>query len=100
MCRKKTSMIFLPVAMYQGTIWQYRWIVPFDVKGLIEECGGEETYIKQLDTFFGSDLYNASNEPDIQVPYMYSGNDSAMEIAGYNSQICTRYGYPILLQRQ
>jgi hypothetical protein len=20
--------------MYQGTVWQYRWFVPFDIKGL------------------------------------------------------------------
>jgi putative alpha-1,2-mannosidase len=59
--------------MYQGTIWQYRWFVPFDVKGLIDGCGGETNYINQLDTFFENDLYNASNEPDIQVPYMFSG---------------------------
>lgn len=59
--------------MYQGTICQYRWFAPFDVQGLVDLCGGEETYIRQLDTFFGNDLYNASNEPDIQVPYMYSG---------------------------
>jgi putative alpha-1,2-mannosidase len=59
--------------MYQGTILQYRWFAPFDVKGLIEECGGEETYIHQLDSFFSNDYYNAANEPDIQVPYMYSG---------------------------
>jgi len=59
--------------MYQGTIWQYRWFAPFDVKGLIELCGGEQSYINQLDSFFDNDLYNAANEPDIQVSYMYSG---------------------------
>ena len=59
--------------MYQGTIWQYRWFAPFDIKGLMELCGGEQSYINQLDHFFDNDLYNASNEPDIQVPYMYSG---------------------------
>jgi len=61
--------------MYQGTIWQYRWFVPFDVKGLIEECGGEATYLKQLDAFFAGDYYNAANEPDIQVPYLYDGTN-------------------------
>ena len=53
--------------MYQGTISQYRWFAPFDVKGLVELCGGEKTYVDQLDHFFNNDLYNASNEPDIQV---------------------------------
>ncbi len=58
--------------MYQGSIWQYRWFVPFDMKGLIAQCGGESVFIDQLDTFFGRDLYNHANEPDIQVPYMYN----------------------------
>lgn len=57
--------------MYQGTIWQYRWFVPFDVKELMEHCGGEAAYLKQLDEFFDKDYYNAANEPDIQAPYMY-----------------------------
>lgn len=57
--------------MYQGTIWQYRWFVPFDVKGLIAMTGGEQAFTQQLDTFFDKDLYNHANEPDIQVPYLY-----------------------------
>jgi putative alpha-1,2-mannosidase len=59
--------------MYQGTIWQYRWFAPFDMQGLIEACGGEAEYLKQLDAFFAGDYYNAANEPDIQVPYLYNG---------------------------
>lgn len=58
--------------LYQGTIWQYRWFVPFDVKGLIELIGGEVAYKKQLDTFFENDYYNHANEPDLQVPLMYN----------------------------
>lgn len=58
--------------LYQGTIWQYRWFVPFDVKGLINLIGGEQKYIEQLDYFFANDLYNHANEPDIQVPFMYN----------------------------
>ncbi|MBE9582998.1 glycoside hydrolase family 92 protein [Mucilaginibacter sp. JRF] len=58
--------------LYQGTIWQYRWFVPFDVKGLINLVGGEQKYIEQLDYFFANDLYNHANEPDIQAPFMYN----------------------------
>lgn len=60
--------------MYQGTIWQYRWFVPFDIKGLKELCGGEKAYLNQLDEFFAKDYYNAANEPDIQAPYMYNAS--------------------------
>ncbi|RYY58943.1 MAG: alpha-mannosidase [Chitinophagaceae bacterium] len=58
--------------MYQGTVWQYRWLVPFDMKGLVAEAGGEQAYISQLDEFFTRDLYNHANETDIQVPLMYN----------------------------
>jgi putative alpha-1,2-mannosidase len=58
--------------LYQGTIWQYRWFVPYDVKGLIELDGGEQSFLAKLDEFFERDLYNHANEPDLQVPLMYN----------------------------
>ena len=58
--------------LYQGTIWQYRWFIPFDMKGLIELTGGLNNYTKQLDYFFENDLYNHANEPDLQAPLMYN----------------------------
>ena len=57
---------------YQGTVWQYRWFVPFDLRGLVELAGGEEAYRQQLDEFFKNDYYNHANEPDIQAPSMYN----------------------------
>ncbi len=58
--------------MYQGTVWQYRWMVPFDIAGLKELAGGEAEFTKQLKQFFDNDYYNHANEPDIQVPYLYN----------------------------
>lgn len=58
--------------LYQGTILQYRWFVPYDVKGLINLTGGEQPYVSQLDEFFGEDYYNHANQPDLQVPLMYN----------------------------
>jgi putative alpha-1,2-mannosidase len=58
--------------LYQGTIWQYRWFVPFDVKGLKELAGGEDAFIKQLDQFFSENNYNHANQPDLQVPGLYN----------------------------
>lgn len=57
--------------MYQGTIWQYRWLVPYDIHGLQELAGGEDNFIAELDEFFGHDYYNHANETDIQAPYLY-----------------------------
>ncbi|WP_443946127.1 glycoside hydrolase domain-containing protein [Pedobacter sp. AW1-32] len=67
--------------LYQGTIWQYRWFVPYDFKGLMELDGGESAYLAKLDEFFNRDLYNHANEPDLQVPLMYN-----VTKAGYKSQ--------------
>ena len=58
--------------LYQGTIWQYRWFVPFDVAGLKKLTGGEKTFIQQLDKFFGDYNYNHANQPDLQVPGLYN----------------------------
>ncbi|PWS30557.1 glycoside hydrolase domain-containing protein [Pedobacter paludis] len=67
--------------LYQGTIWQYRWFVPYDFKGLMELDGGEQSYLANLDEFFERDLYNHANEPDLQVPLMYNVTKE-----GYKSQ--------------
>ncbi|MWB96092.1 alpha-mannosidase [Flavobacterium sp. GA093] len=65
--------------MYQGTIWQYRWLVPYDVKGLKELCGSEEKFINQLDEFFNKDYYNHANETDIQAPGLYFATKEAFK---------------------
>jgi putative alpha-1,2-mannosidase len=58
--------------LYQGTIWQYRWFVPFDVAGLKELAGGEDAFLEQLDRFFEENSYNHANQPDLQVPGLYN----------------------------
>ncbi|GAC1600579.1 MAG: glycoside hydrolase family 92 protein [Hymenobacter sp.] len=60
--------------LYQGTIWQYRWAVPFDVKGLQALMGGEPAFRQQLDAFFDGDYYNHANETDLQVPGLYNAS--------------------------
>ncbi|MCG9793539.1 glycoside hydrolase domain-containing protein [Flavobacterium algicola] len=60
--------------MYQGTVWQYRWFVPFDLKGLIGLTGGDTSFVSQLDQFFEGDYYNHANQPDLQVPGMYNAS--------------------------
>ena len=58
--------------LYQGTIWQYRWFVPWDVNGLQELAGGAEAFEGQLDQFFEEFNYNHANQPDLQVPGLYN----------------------------
>lgn len=58
--------------LYEGTLWQYRWNVPFDLKGIIEMIGGREELTSQLEYFFENNLYSHGNEPDIHVPYLFN----------------------------
>ena len=80
--------------LYQGTIWQYRWFVPFDVKGLIDLVGGEKMYTEQLDYFFKKDLYNHANEPDLQVPLMYNATSQA----GKSQKLMHNYAVDTVVQ--
>ncbi|WP_111307339.1 glycoside hydrolase domain-containing protein [Confluentibacter sediminis] len=58
--------------LYQGTIWQYRWFVPYDIAGLKNLIGGENQFIKELDQFFEEGNYNHANQPDLQVSGLYN----------------------------
>jgi predicted alpha-1,2-mannosidase len=56
----------------EGTPWQYTWYVPQDVDGLIRLMGGVEKFNKNLDDFFAAEQYWHGNEPDQQVPFLYT----------------------------
>ncbi|WP_421918736.1 GH92 family glycosyl hydrolase [Marinifilum sp.] len=62
--------------LYEGTLWQYRWFVPFDIDGIQDLLGGKEIFENQLDYFFENELFNMGNQPDIQVPYLYAYTNS------------------------
>jgi predicted alpha-1,2-mannosidase len=72
----------------EGNAWQYTWLVPHDVHGLIKLFGNEQKFVTKLDSLFivtGNMGDNASpdisgligqyahgNEPSHQVLYMYN----------------------------
>ena len=85
----------------EGTSWQYMWMVPQDVPGLMSVIGGREATEKRLDSFFAhdelakdpegtaretwvngpyeyynSDKYNPHNEHDLIAPYTYLSTGS------------------------
>lgn len=71
----------------EGNAWQYTWLVPHDIKGLVELFGSKEKFIEKLDSLFiveGSlgehaspDIsgligqYAHGNEPSHHVLYIY-----------------------------
>jgi predicted alpha-1,2-mannosidase len=72
----------------EGNGWQYTWLVPQDVEGLISLMGGDDAFTKKLDSLFsakgdmGSEassdisgligMYAHGNEPSHHVTYMYA----------------------------
>jgi len=71
----------------EGNAWQYLWLVPQDVHGLISLLGGDDSFNKKLDQFFQlksteedglADLtgligqYAHGNEPSHHVAYLYA----------------------------
>ena len=72
----------------EGNAWQYTWLVPHDVHGLIGCFGGEDQFIEKFDQFFTTEgdmgeeaspdisgfigQYAHGNEPSHHVIYMYN----------------------------
>ena len=71
----------------EGNAWQYLWLAPQDVEGLVELLGGREVFISRLDSFFmleaeGEEVlvdltglmgqYAHGNEPSHHIAYLYA----------------------------
>jgi predicted alpha-1,2-mannosidase len=72
----------------EGNAWQYTWLVPHDVEGLIKLFGGDRPFITKLDSLFfvkgdmgkqaSSDIsgligqYAHGNEPSHHIIYLYA----------------------------
>ncbi len=72
----------------EGNAWQYTWLVPHDVAGLIELFDGEDNFINKLDSLFtiksekvegaSADIsgligqYAHGNEPSHHITYLYA----------------------------
>jgi len=57
---------------YEGSKWQYRWNILHDVPSLIEQFGGKEAFVKELEYFFDNNLYTAGNQIDLQAPFLFN----------------------------
>lgn len=80
--------------LYQGTLAQYRWAPVFDLPWLKATMG--DRFDTELSAFFAENLFNMTNQPDMQVPYIWAwaGNRSATDaiVAKYLTQpVAHRY---------
>ena len=72
----------------EGNAWQYTWLVPHDVHGLVDQFGSEKAFIGKLDSLFTVEgdmgveaspdvtgligQYAHGNEPSHHIIYMYN----------------------------
>ncbi len=89
----------------EGNAWQYTWLVPHDVPGLIELFGSREAFLTKLDSLFvvegdlGEDAspdisgligqYAHGNEPSHHIAYMYAYAGHPEKTASRVRQILT-----------
>lgn len=64
---------FEPVpGFHEGSSWNYSFMVPHDVEGLIRLHGGTRRFVKKLQEVFNDSHYDPTNEPNIAYPYLFS----------------------------
>lgn len=89
----------------EGNGWQYTWLVPHDVKGLIDLFGTEEAFVTKLDSLFivegdmgehaSADItgligqYAHGNEPSHHIAYLYAWAGQPWKTAELVRQILT-----------
>jgi putative alpha-1,2-mannosidase len=75
--------------LYQGTLWQYRWAPVFDLDWMVQTVG-RDRFVDELHHFFDAGLFNMTNEPDIQVPWMFAALGQSQPTADLVRTILTQ----------
>ena len=75
--------------LYQGTLWQYRWAPVFDLDWMVATVG-RPAWLAQLHHFFDRGLFNMTNEPDIQVPWLFAAAGDPQATADLVRKILTQ----------
>lgn len=60
------------IGFIEGNAWQYSFMMPHDIKGLIKLMGGEKNFTNQLQQLFDVKQFDMANEPDIAYPYLFN----------------------------
>ena len=56
----------------EGSSWNYTFMVPHDMPGLITLMGGPEKFVAKLNTCFEKNFFDVTNEPDLAYPYLFN----------------------------
>jgi len=85
LCSKETNGKWKDISdgWNEASYKNYFWMVPYNLKTLIDTIGGKIIAEKRLDDLFvrlaakyDNDWFAAGNEPDFQVPWIYNWTDS------------------------
>ncbi len=56
----------------EGNAWQYTFMAPHDIKGLMKLMGGPKPFAQRLQDVFDKGQFDMANEPDIAYPYLFN----------------------------
>lgn len=56
---------------YEGTCWQYSYVIPHDVPGMIAAMGGKAKFIERLQFALKNDLIDFGNEPSFMTIWLF-----------------------------
>jgi predicted alpha-1,2-mannosidase len=56
----------------EGSSWNYSFMVPYDIPGLIQLMGGNGKFIERLSACFVKKYFDITNEPDLAYPYLFN----------------------------
>lgn len=56
----------------EGNAWQYLFMKPHDIKGMIQLMGGNDRFERKLDDLFAQNQFDMANEPDFAYPFLYN----------------------------
>jgi predicted alpha-1,2-mannosidase len=60
------------IGFIEGNAWQYAFMAPHDIKGMIKLYGGSKSFTNQLQKLFDTDQFDMANEPDIAYPFLFN----------------------------
>ncbi len=77
--RRKEGWVPLKYDFRESTYNNYFWMVPYNIKGLIDIIGGKQeaqsrldTLFRRLDAGYDDDWYACGNEPSFGIPWAYN----------------------------
>lgn len=60
------------IGFIEGNAWQYSFMIPHDINGLIKLMGGTKSFTDQLQKIFDTEQFDMANEPGIAYPYLFN----------------------------